>query len=44
MLSRALQHEMDHLKGKLIIDYAPLAKRFLLKRKLKRIAKQRQNG
>lgn len=44
VLSRALQHEMDHLKGKLIIDYAPLAKRFLLKRKLKQIAKQRQNG
>jgi len=43
ILCRALQHEIDHLKGKLIIDYAPMAKRFFLRRKLRRIAKQK-NG
>lgn len=44
ILSRALQHEIDHLSGKLIIDYVPLKKRFFLKRKLRRLAKQRKNG
>jgi peptide deformylase len=44
MLSRALQHEIDHLHGKLIIDYAPWSRRVLLRRKLKRIAKQKAHG
>lgn len=30
-----LQHEIDHLKGKLIIDYASLLERLRIKRKLK---------
>ncbi|MCM8758083.1 MAG: peptide deformylase, partial [Candidatus Omnitrophica bacterium] len=37
LLSRILQHEIDHLNGKLIIDYLPLFKRILVKRKLKRL-------
>jgi peptide deformylase len=34
-LACACQHEMDHLLGKLILDYAPLWKRLALKKKLK---------
>lgn len=37
LLSRILQHEIDHLKGKLIIDYLPLFKRILIKKKLKNL-------
>jgi peptide deformylase len=33
LLSRAIQHEMDHLSGKLIIDYLGPVKRFLAVRK-----------
>jgi len=37
LLARVFQHEMDHLRGKLIIDYmTPLEKTFI-KNKLKRI-------
>ena len=37
LLARILQHEIDHLNGKLIIDYANLLQKFLLfKRKIKR--------
>jgi len=35
LLSRILQHEIDHLKGKLIIDYLGFFKRILLKIRLK---------
>jgi peptide deformylase len=35
LLARACQHEIDHLLGKLIIDYAPLWKRMVLRKKLK---------
>lgn len=34
LLARAIQHEIDHLDGILIIDYANPVKRFFLKRKL----------
>lgn len=34
LLARAIQHEIDHLKGVLIIDYLPWLKRLLIKRKL----------
>jgi peptide deformylase len=34
LLARVLQHEIDHLKGILIIDYLPWLKRIMLKRKL----------
>ncbi len=34
LLARAIQHEVDHLDGKLIIDYANPIKRIFLKRRL----------
>ncbi|MEI7752721.1 MAG: peptide deformylase [Candidatus Omnitrophota bacterium] len=36
LLACVCQHEIDHLSGKLIIDYAPLWKRLALKRRLKK--------
>ncbi len=42
ILARALQHEIDHLNGRLIIDYAGWRQRLLLKRKLKQIKKDEQ--
>jgi peptide deformylase len=36
LLSRAFQHEMDHLSGVLIVDYMNPVKKLLLKSKLKR--------
>ena len=36
LLSRAIQHELDHINGKLIIDYLPWVKRVGLRNKLKR--------
>lgn len=42
LLSRAFQHEMDHLSGVLIIDYMNPVKKLLLKSKLKR--KKNQNN
>lgn len=41
ILARALQHEIDHLNGKLIIDYAPWRKRIFLKRQLKKLLRQK---
>jgi peptide deformylase len=35
LLARALQHEMDHLRGKLIIDYAGIVQKLKLRKKLK---------
>lgn len=35
LLARAFQHEVDHLNGKMIIDYAPWYKKRLFKKKLK---------
>lgn len=40
MLARILQHEIDHLDGVLFIDRLSTAKRLLLKRRLKKTAKQ----
>jgi peptide deformylase len=34
MMSRIIQHEIDHLNGVLIIDYASVAEKFFLKEKL----------
>ena len=34
LLARAIQHEIDHLNGRLIIDYANPIKKILLKRRL----------
>lgn len=36
LLARALQHEMDHLNGIVIIDKLPKLKKLMLKRKIKR--------
>lgn len=35
LLARAIQHEVDHLQGKMIIDYAPIWQKLALKKKLK---------
>ncbi|OGX25385.1 MAG: peptide deformylase [Omnitrophica WOR_2 bacterium RIFCSPHIGHO2_02_FULL_45_21] len=35
LLARAVQHEVDHLLGKMIIDYAPLWQKLALKKKLR---------
>ncbi|MDE2484158.1 MAG: peptide deformylase, partial [candidate division NC10 bacterium] len=40
LLARILQHEIDHLDGVLFIDHLSTAKRLLLKRRLKKAAKQ----
>lgn len=40
ILARILQHEIDHLDGILFIDRLSTAKRLLLKRRLKKAAKQ----
>lgn len=39
MAARIVQHEYDHLEGKLFTDYLPLLKRQLLKKKLSDITK-----
>jgi peptide deformylase len=39
MLSRVLQHEIDHLDGKLLLDRLSRVKRDLIKRRLKKQAK-----
>jgi peptide deformylase len=36
LFARAIQHELDHLDGKLIIDYLGPIKRLLLKKRLKK--------
>lgn len=43
LLACVLQHEIDHLKGKLIIDYASFVERIKIKRKLNRLKKSSQN-
>ncbi|MDP2940305.1 MAG: peptide deformylase [Candidatus Omnitrophota bacterium] len=40
ILSRALQHEIDHLNGKLIIDYAGWRQRLMLRKKIKQLKRQ----
>jgi peptide deformylase len=39
LLARALQHETDHLNGKLYISHVSVLKRDLIKRKIKKLAK-----
>jgi len=36
LLSHVLQHEIDHLNGRLLIDYLPFYRRFFLRRQLLR--------
>ena len=43
ILSRALQHEIDHLDGKLIIDYANLIDKFKIRNHIKNLEKRGKN-
>lgn len=43
LLACVLQHEIDHLKGKLIVDYASFVDRLKIKRKLDRLKKNSGN-
>lgn len=43
LTARALQHEIDHLDGKLIVDYLTPLKRKLMQRKLQDIVKGKVN-
>lgn len=40
LLACVLQHEIDHLKGKLIVDYAPFLQKLKIKRKLTELKKK----
>ncbi len=42
MLAICLQHEIDHLNGKLIIDYAGRLRRSMYEKKLKKMKKKRR--
>jgi peptide deformylase len=42
LLAKALQHEMDHLNGILVIDHVSSVQRALLRGKLKKIAGKKQ--
>ena len=41
MLAVCIQHEMDHLEGKLFVDYLSELKRQLIRRRLQKERKQR---
>jgi len=40
LYARALQHEHDHLNGRLIVDFVGAVKREIIKRKMKRVARE----
>ncbi|CAL4043839.1 peptide deformylase [Buchnera aphidicola] len=40
LLSICIQHEMDHLIGKLFIDYLSLLKKIYIRKKIKKLAKK----
>jgi len=44
LLACVFQHEIDHLKGKLIIDYASLFDKLKIKNKLKELKKRSKDG
>jgi peptide deformylase len=44
MLAVCIQHEMDHLEGKLFVDYLSELKRQLIRRRLTKERKQRSSG
>ncbi|RKY31409.1 MAG: peptide deformylase [Candidatus Omnitrophota bacterium] len=44
LLSCVFQHEIDHLKGKLIVDYASFLDKFKIKKKLKKLEKGKDGG
>lgn len=43
LLACVFQHEIDHLKGKLIIDYASIFDKLKIKRKLEELKRMRDN-
>jgi peptide deformylase len=44
LLAVCIQHEMDHLEGKLFVDYLSELKRTLIRRRLEKERKQRSSG
>ena len=44
LLGVCIQHEMDHLEGKLFVDYLSELKRTLIRRRLQKERKQRSTG
>jgi peptide deformylase len=40
LYARALQHETDHLTGRLIVDFVGAVKREIIKRKMRRVARE----
>ena len=44
MLAVCIQHEMDHLEGKLFVDYLSELKRQLIRRRLQKERRQRSTG
>ena len=44
LFARVLQHEIDHLKGRLILDYANIIQRISLKKKLNSFCRSQKNG
>ena len=42
LMARVVQHEIDHLNGVLIIDYASIVERFLLTQKLEQVKNKTQ--
>ena len=44
LLAVCIQHEMDHLEGKLFVDYLSELKRQLIRRRLQKERKQRSQG
>lgn len=43
LMARVIQHEIDHLNGVLIIDYASATEKILLRRQLKELQKQEES-
>jgi len=44
LLAVCIQHEMDHLEGKLFVDYLSELKRQLIRRRLEKERRQRSAG
>lgn len=43
LLARVIQHETDHLHGKLIVDHVPWGQKLKVRKKLKEIERQEKN-
>ena len=44
LLATCIQHEMDHLEGKLFVDYLSELKRQLIRRRMEKERRQRGSG